>query len=144
MIINMFSSVKFTLKFRSFIYHVSQIDKNLYGLYGEGVVIIQMYRLLCLECKKHFGLFQYKLCSCYADVNWCALARCDHTCENTTQPPYYRCGCRDGYQLNNDNKSCRRMYHTVCVCGRYFEKTKHKTCKVIHSVCMIMILFYYR
>ena len=42
------------------------------------------------------------------DTDWCAVARCDHDCRETSDGSSFICTCRDGYVLNDDGLTCRR------------------------------------
>lgn len=54
-----------------------------------------------------------------SDINECASSNiCDHDCTNTIGS--YTCSCRNGYQLNNDGRTCSGTYNNVkCVKFEY-------------------------
>jgi len=50
--------------------------------------------------------FVTKCCVCIADINECLYLRhpCDHKCINLEGS--YKCGCKDGYYLDRNGKTC--------------------------------------
>lgn len=48
---------------------------------------------------------------CHLDVNECKLKPCDHSCFNTDGS--YYCTCKDGFQLQSDRQSCKKLGRTI-------------------------------
>lgn len=57
-------------------------------------------------CNNGFELSASNTCEA-KDTDWCAIAGCDHRCEETEDGTSYVCSCNDGYILNVDKRTCR-------------------------------------
>ena len=51
------------------------------------------------------------------DINECEedKSQCEHICKNTDGS--YECGCRNGYYLEKDNRTCNGQYLIIVICS---------------------------
>ena len=84
-----------------------------------------------------FSLSSLVVLRVYADLDECAAPSsnlCQQTCINTAGS--YQCACHDGFQLQDDGRSCKCIY--------YVSKKLHLTylmlvCDVLHLLLLIII-----
>ncbi|KAK7495536.1 hypothetical protein BaRGS_00013234, partial [Batillaria attramentaria] len=57
----------------------------------------------------------------FIDVDWCAVAGCQHVCTEIDDGKSYMCSCNDGYLINTDQQTCR----DVDECGENSDGCDH-------------------
>ena len=59
--------------------------------YDTIIIMITLYRIICIS-----------------DIDECTEDPCDHDCTNTDGS--FTCSCNNGYELDDNGRSCNGMY----------------------------------